>query len=75
MLHTVQHRCCIAHATCLQRLDAEKVHFFVSVHHHVAEMFYNCARMIQGCFTVCNMIYGTRKGVGQLPHGGGRACK
>jgi hypothetical protein len=66
MLHSMQHRCCIAGATCFHHVVVLELLIDVYLQHYVScERCYS-ARMIQVCFTLCNMSYGTREGGHQL---------
>ena len=62
MLHSMQHSCCIAGATCFHHIDVLKLQIYVCMQHYVAKECYYIAGMIQVCFTLCNMSYGTREG-------------
>lgn len=62
MLHSVQHSCCIAGATCFHHIDVLQQKLVFCMQHNVVKERYYIARMIQACFTLRNMSYGTRKG-------------
>lgn len=55
----MQHGCCTSYATCFHLNEVILLKFFAFVQHYDAEKCYNCVRMMQGCFTVCNITYGT----------------
>jgi hypothetical protein len=59
MLHSVQHSCCIAGATCFHHFVVLQLLTDAILQHNVSYKRCYSARMIQVCFTLCNMSYGT----------------